>query len=316
MIADRVRMDPYVFALKEAIGPSSVVLDIGAGTGIHAMLACKFGARKVYAIEKNDSIHLAKEMARSNGFADRIDFIQAISTKVSLPEKMDVIISDLRGILPPYADHIPTIIDARQRFLVPGGILIPKRDTLWVAVVEARSVYRDLVKPWTSPYGLAMEEAKQIVLNSWGQDGTDAIRVRNLLTEPKQWAVLDYASIEHPSMRSSDIMQKAMRDGTAHGLLVWFDAELAEGIDMLNGPHAKQAAEVYGRGLFPLLEPVPISKGDTIELDIRADLVDGEYDWTWHTIIYSQDNPQAIKADFIQSAADGLSGFGPTVHPI
>jgi protein arginine N-methyltransferase 1 len=312
MIADHARMDPYVFALKEAIEPNSIVLDIGTGTGIHALLACKFGARKVYAIEPNDSIHLAKELARANGFADRIDFIQGFSTSVNLPERADTIVSDLRGILPLYADHIPSIIDARQRFLVPGGILIPRRDTLWVAVVEARSVYRDLVKPWVSPYGLTMEKAKQRILNSWGQDGTDAIRAHSLLTEPIEWAVLDYATIENPSVRSSDLKQEAVRDGTAHGLLVWFDAELAKGIHMRNGPHEKQAAEVYGRGFFPLLEPVPISKGDTIALDFGADLVDGEYDWSWHTRIYSEDNPQAIKADFRQSTSAGSSSIRPT----
>ena len=72
MIADRGRMDPYAFALKAVINPDSVVLDIGAATGIHALLACKFGARKVFAVEASDAIHLARDLARENGFEDRI----------------------------------------------------------------------------------------------------------------------------------------------------------------------------------------------------------------------------------------------------
>ena len=95
MIADKVRMDPYVYALKAVIEPDSVVLDIGTGAGMHALLACKFGARKVYAIEPNDAIHLARELAKENGFADRIEFFQDVSTHVSLPEKANVIVSDL-----------------------------------------------------------------------------------------------------------------------------------------------------------------------------------------------------------------------------
>jgi protein arginine N-methyltransferase 1 len=83
MIADKVRMDPYAYALKAVIEPDSVVLDIGTGTGMHALLACKFGARKVYAIEPNDAIHLARELVRENGFADRIEFFQEISTHVT-----------------------------------------------------------------------------------------------------------------------------------------------------------------------------------------------------------------------------------------
>ena len=63
-------------------------------------------------------------------------------------------------------------------------------------------------------------------------------------------------------------------------------------------------AEVYGCGFFPLLEPVPIEKGDTIILSIRADLVEDQYLWRWHTRINSGDNPLAIKADFKQSTSD------------
>jgi protein arginine N-methyltransferase 1 len=83
--------------------------------------------------------------------------------------------------------------------------------------------------------------------------------------------------------------------------LLWFDAEIAEGIRIFNGPQAEKVAEVYGCGFFPLLEPVAIEKGDTITLGIRADLVEDEYFWGWHTRINSGDNPRAIKADFEQS---------------
>ncbi len=301
MIADKVRMDPYAYALKAKIGPNSVVLDIGTVTGIHALLACKFGARKVYAIEPNDAIHLARELAQVNGFSDRIEFIQDVSTDVTLPERADVIVSDLRGVLPLYGQHIPSIIDARKRHLAPGGTLIPKRDTVWAALVEARGVYNDLIGPWDYPYGLAMEKAKQIVLNSWIEEYTDTFRKSDLLMEPRIWTVLDYMSIEKPDVGASDLVLKSTRNGTAHGILLWFDAEIAEGIRIFNGPQAQEVAEVYGCGFFPLLEPVAIEKGDTIILRIRADLVEDQYLWRWHTRINSGDNPRAIKADFLQS---------------
>jgi protein arginine N-methyltransferase 1 len=301
MIADKVRMDPYVYALKAKIGPDSVVLDIGTGAGMHALLACKFGARKVYAVEPNEAIHLAKELAQENGFAGRIEFIQAVSTDVTLPEKADVIVSDLRGVLPLYGGHIPAIIDARGRHLAPGGGLIPKCDTVWVSLVESAKVYKELIGAWDTPYGLAMEAAKEIVLNSWVEENTDAFGKRNLLMEPQIWAVLDYASIENPDVISKNLTQKATRDGRAHGLLLWFDAEIAEGIYIHNGPGAAKAATVYGCAFFPLLEPVPITKGDTITLRVQADLVEDEYNWRWHTRIQSSDDPQTIKADYQQS---------------
>ena len=303
MIADRVRMDPYAYALKAAIGPDSVVLDIGAASGIHALLACKFGARHVYAIEPNEAIHLAREAAQENGFSDRITFYHDLSTQVTLPERADVIVSDLRGVLPLFGAHIPAIVDARQRHLAPGGTLIPKRDTLWVALVGAGRVYKELVKPWDHPYGLAMEEARRIVLNSWTADLTEGFRLGNLLMAPHNWAVLDYESILEPDVVSMNSIHKASRDGTAHGLLIWFDAELFEGIGFSNGPQAARPAEVYGRGFFPLLAPVPIAEGDIIKLSIQANLVNGEYAWSWHTHIQAREDATLIKADFKQSNA-------------
>jgi protein arginine N-methyltransferase 1 len=305
MIADRVRMDSYAYALKAAIRPDSVVLDIGTGAGIHALLACKFGARKVYAVEPNDAIHLAKELAQVNGFADRITFFQDVSTRISLPERADVIVSDLRGVLPLYGEHITSIIDARQRHLAPGGILIPIRDSIWVSVVEAPAVYKELTTPWNMPYGLSMNEAREIALNDWSVEDTSSFNEHDLLIEPQVWTVLDYASIESPNVSSAKIRQQATRNGTAHGLLLWFDGELADGITLFNGPRAKKGAEVYDCAFFPLLEAVMITKGDTITLELSADLIGGQYRWGWHTRIHSADGREAIKASFVQSTSLG-----------
>lgn len=303
MIADRVRMDAYAYALKSVVQPDSVVLDIGAATGIHALLACKFGAKKVYAIEPNDAVYLAQEIAEANGFGDRIEFIHDFSTDVTLPQQVDIIVSDLRGVLPLFSAHIPTILDARQRHLAPDGILIPQKDTLWAAVVETSVIYNEIIKPWDHPYGLNMNPAKQIMLNRWVHDDTETIRALNLLVKPQVWAVLDYASIETPNVRHSPLKQEVTRDGTAHGVLIWFDAQLTDGITFSNSPYTKKVAEVYGRGFFPFLEPVQVTTGDTITLQIQADLVDEEYEWQWHTRILAQGKPTAVKAEFKQSTA-------------
>ena len=148
MISNQARFSPYVNALRQAVTPDSVVLDIGTGTGIFALLACQFGARRVYAVEPANAIHLARKMANTNGYADRIVFLQALSTQLTLPEPADIIVSDLRGAFPLFHNHIPTIIDARQRLLAPDGILIPQRDTLWAAVVCVPEFYQELTSAW------------------------------------------------------------------------------------------------------------------------------------------------------------------------
>lgn len=303
MIADKVRSDAYAHALKRAIKPDSVVLDIGAATGIHTLLACKFGARRVYAVESNPAIHLAHELATANGFADRIVFIHDLSTNITLPERADIVVSDLRGVLPLFTNHISSLVDARTRHLAPGGLVIPQRDTLYIALVEAPQLYRDIVSPWNEPYGLKMDAARTIALNRWSDAGTELLRERNLLAEPLQWAALDYATITKPDVQMVEVGQTIMRDGTAHGLLVWFDSELVEGVGYSNRPNSKNVTEVYGRAFFPILEPVPVVVGDLVTVSLEAELRNGNYVWNWRTHVQAQSDRAVIKADFVQSTA-------------
>ena len=42
-INDPIRMSAYARALQQAVTPGSVVVDIGTGTGVFALLACQYG---------------------------------------------------------------------------------------------------------------------------------------------------------------------------------------------------------------------------------------------------------------------------------
>src|SRR5215218_4713061 len=84
MLADAPRMNAYAAALRHTVKSDSVVMDLGSGPGVFALLACKLGARRVYAVEPENVISLARETAAANGFADRIDFFEKLSTEISL----------------------------------------------------------------------------------------------------------------------------------------------------------------------------------------------------------------------------------------
>lgn len=300
MIADEVRVKAHAEALRLAIKPNSVVLDIGAGTGFFSMLACQFGARKVYAVEPDDVLQLAREIAAANGYADRIEFIQDLSTKVTLPELADVIISDLRGTLPLFEHHIHSIADARRRLLAPGGVLISRADKLWAAVVEAQDLYqRQVGLPEDCPYGIDMQAARRMAVNSWR---SGRVTPEQFLAEPQSWAQLDYATIEEPDVKGESSWQ-IQRDATAHGLSVWFEADLAEGVSFSTGPATPEM--IYGTAFFPFLEPVEVAAGDSILVALQADLVVDDYLWRWDTRVVDAESPGIVKADFKQSTFYG-----------
>lgn len=296
MIADKGRMNAYVKALRQSVKPDSIVIDIGTGTGIFAFLACQFGAKKVYAIEPGDAIEVAKEIAKKNGYGDRIIFIQDVSTKVKILELADVIVSDIRGILPLFQQHIPSIVDARNRLLAAGGILIPQRDTLWAAIVEVPHLYSRIVDVWEhNIYNLNMSAARQIVVNNWSKGW---VAPAQLLTTPQTWGTLDYSTIESPDI-SAELSWTVARSGTGYGVSIWFDAMLAEGVSFSTAPGMPEL--VYGNAFLPWLKPVFLEVGDTISLNLQANLVGNDYVWRWNSWVFHQGDSSQVKANFQQS---------------
>lgn len=296
MIADRVRTGAYAEALRCEVRPGSVVLDIGTGTGILAMIACQCGARRVYAVDPSDAVQIAIETATDNGFRDRVTVIQRRSTDVTLPERADVIVSDMRGVLPPFQRHLPAIVDARERLLAQGGRLIPQSDTLWASVVEAPDVFDARTRPWeNSPFSLNLRAGLRYVANSWRKFRALSAQ---LLTEPSCWASLDYYPVITPHVIGSG-QQAVKRDGTAHGLVVWFDTVLSGAAGFSNAPGAPEL--IYGQAFFPWPSAVCVREGDLVEYRLRADLVGEDYVWGWESAVRRRETTSTIDVHFRQS---------------
>lgn len=295
MIADAGRTNAYINAMRKAIKPGSVVVDLGSGPGLFALTAVQLGARRVFAIEPDNVIQVGRDAAREHGFSDRIEFIQDLSTNVTLPERADVIVSDLRGVTPWYAHHLPSIADARSRFLAPGGILIPARDVLWAAVVEVPEYYEGIVKPWDSP--MTLSSGRRLAVNDWSK-----IRVtpEQLLGQPVRWHELDYDRVDDANF-SKDIALPVMRNGMAHGMTIWFDAELFEDIGFSNGPD--QEALIYKSAFFPFQEPVDVSAEDRIDVYFEGRLIGDDYVWRWNTTVMSHGE---TRISFKQSSLLGI----------
>ena len=300
MLANAPRMEAYAAALRETVNRDSVVMDLGCGPGVFALLACKLGARRVYAVEPDNVIGLAREAAAANGFADRIEFFEKLSTEITLPEPATIIVSDLRGVLPWFEQNISSIIDARKRLLAPRGVLIPGRDILWAAVVEAPEQYAELVSPWQNQFELDLSAGTRFITNNWRKTH---IKPEQFLAEPVCWNTIDYHEVESRDVRA-EISWRAARDGTAHGFTLWFDSELGDdtsGIGFSNHPSAPRM--IYGQGFFPFSQPVEISEGDRIKLRLAADFVQDNYVWRWDTDFIDRER---VKASFKQSTFYGV----------
>lgn len=283
MIRDNVRMGAFLEAMRRTITPETVVMDLGAGTGIFTLLACQLGAKHVYSIEPNPLLEVAKLFAADNGFSDRITFIQDMSTRVNLDEKVDVIIADIRGELPLYTGIINSFADAQKRLLNPGGVIIPQRDTLYAAFIDAPDLYRDLVlNPWgENPFQLNLTAGLKFQTNIT-LSRAHKIQPEQVILPGQVWDTLEYGVRQDPSVQNT-LQWTVERAGTAHMINVWFDATIYEDIGFSHAP-GSTGALVYGSMLLPLTQPLTLEVGDQVELTLSANYVNHNYIYSWKTI--------------------------------
>ncbi len=293
MLADTIRLDAYLEALRRSVAPGCVVLDLGAGPGILSLYACRWGARRVYAVEPGDSVQIARELAAANGYADRVVAIQDVCFNITLPERADVIVADLRGTLPFFCKSIASLMDARDRLLTPGGILIPQRDTIWGTVVEETEVYRKRILTWEQP-GFDMSAARLRAVN-------EIYKIRSspqhFLAAPRHLGCIDYSGVRTPRFRT-EACWPAERPGTAHGVCLWFESTLVPGVTLSNAPDLPEL--IYGSVFFPFPQPVELRVGDQLRLEMQTDPVGDDYVWRWNTRVESA-APETQALEFSQS---------------
>jgi protein arginine N-methyltransferase 1 len=275
MLVDPVRGAKYFAALRRSVKPDMVVADIGAGPGVLGIYAATLGARRVYLVEPESAVNVAHALAAENGVADRVEVIRATSTSIELPERADVIVSDLRGVTPFHGHHLEAAADMRRRLLAPGGVCIPRRDVVYSAIVEDDALDARTVGAWSGvPHGVAHESLTALSSNGWYRA---RMSEHQLLSEPTRFVTLDYDCPTPPLHARWET--QATCDGTAHGLLLWFDTVLVPGIELSNAPSAPPA--LYGQAFFPFRPAFTLRRGDRLRVALRTVLAGDDYAWSW-----------------------------------
>jgi protein arginine N-methyltransferase 1 len=157
------------------------------------------------------------------------------------------------------------------------------------------------MQPWdNSHYGLNMRACLRIAANTWVRA---RVKPEELLVEPACWATLDFAELEKPHV-CGEVDWTVSRAGIGHGLIVWFDCTLAEGVQFSNSPEAPEL--LFGSAYFPWPEPVQLAPGDRVGIRLQAKLVGEDYIWRWDTQVRDQGDSGKIKSHFEQSTFHAL----------
>lgn len=270
MLADVRRLDAYERAIRALVKPGDVVLDIGTGTGVLAMLAARRGARKVYAVESMSVVEVARDLVAANGLQHIVEVIHDDLTLMSPREPVDLIIGDFLGTFLVDDGMLPAVAVAGG-WLKKGGRCSPGRVTLWVAPVGDIGV--PVVDVFRQPiYGLDLRAAMRHAVS---HPTITATTPQALLGTAQRFHT--HAPPNEPPDFEGALRYTLSRDGVLRGLVGWFEAELAPGVILTNAPGTDTH---WGQALFPL-PPRPVRAGEVLDVHLGLDVDRGELVWTW-----------------------------------
>lgn len=133
------------------------MLDIGCGTGILSIFAARAGAKHVYAIENAEIAVFAREIIKRNGLSNKITVIKGKMEEIKLPVKqVDIILSEWMGYFLLYESMLDSVLWARDKYLAPGGKLLPDKCTMYVAGIEDGQFKEDKKSFWNDVYNTDM----------------------------------------------------------------------------------------------------------------------------------------------------------------
>ena len=273
MMNDRARNQAYDGAIRRAIGPTTQVLEIGTGSGLLSMMAARAGAKLVTTCEQVETIaEAAADIVRRNGFDGRIKVIPKRSTQlvvgVDLPERADLLISEILSDRLLAEQVLPSTAHARQHLLKPGAQIIPREIAAVVRLVggaflqESTSVSTiegfDL-----SPFNRFIPKSVSISMES-GQFESLGDDVEVFRFDLR----VDGHRPEERRLRLT-----ARRAGTALGLLQWLRLQLDDVETFENRP-AEQVTPAAWRQVFhPFPRPVELHEGQALEVWAAHDLL-------------------------------------------
>jgi protein arginine N-methyltransferase 7 len=237
MMNDHERNAAYEEAIIATVRPGDVVLDIGTGSGLLALLAAKAGASKVITCEAEPVIAAAaQQIVRANGYADTITVLNARSTTlrvgVDLPTRADVLVTEIFDCALLGEHALPALEHARRELLTPDARLVPRHARLLGQLVES-----DRLRAHNNvsvACGFDVSSFNQFRSTEYFSTYLHSHDHR-MLTAPFELLKVDFAT-DLPA-GTSEVSALPVSDGMCDAVAMWFELDLAPGVSLSNGPH-------------------------------------------------------------------------------
>ena len=243
------------------------MVHLGARIGILTLLACQSGAGHVYLIERSHPmVAVAKALAADNAYSQRITFLDKDMAEVQLPAPADMLISD--WLNPWFGVGSPMfglVLEARDRFLKPGGVMIPMAAELLLAPVEAPDLTQEIAFWDTALPGLNIGFGRELAANNCY---IARLNPRGLLALEKRIGRWDFATARDEALQI-EVDFVLERVGQLHGLCAWFEVQMSPGVLVSTSPRLKSTT--WFQSYLPFDPPVSVTAGDRLAVALHID---------------------------------------------
>lgn len=274
MLLDRPRVEAFAQAIQRVVQPGDVVMDVGTGSGLLALLAARAGARRVYAVEASAAAELARAHARENGFESVIEVLKRDLESLgrrTLDPAPNVVVSEMLGYFAPDEGHHHVYRLAR-RLAAPDARLIPSSYRVVFAPAEIAELEAEL---------LELEQLVGLRLGSLA----GRLRTRPMVTRVAPEHLLgpevegERQAADAPLPSEFEAQLQVSESGSLNAVVTSFAAELAPGLVLRTGVAAP--ATHWCQMVFPVHPPLPCQRGDRLTFVVRPRLVTdpGTYAW-------------------------------------
>ena len=269
MLNDEQRNAAFEQALRNAITSDTVVLDIGSGTGLLAMMAARAGAKQTFTCEMVPALaELARETVERNGLADRIVTLGKKSMSLVIGKQMmrkaNLLVTETVdcGLLA--EGIVASIAHAKANLLTEDAQIVPCGATVYAMVVESPRL-RNLNSARTAA-GFDVS-----LINRYAVANYFPVRLGAFdytpLTDPFEVFHFDFANGAIIPDRKT-ITVRAEREGVGHCIVFWFNMWLDSETSISNEPGSTTHWE---QALQCLDTEVVIRAGETMVVEAEHD---------------------------------------------
>ncbi|MEP4038454.1 50S ribosomal protein L11 methyltransferase [Pseudophaeobacter sp.] len=270
MLADTARNQAYAKAIAAKVKPGDIVLDIGCGAGLTAMLAARAGAKHVYTCEQQPLIaQAARQVIQDNGLSERITVLQKwshdIVVGVDIPEPADLVLSEIVDTVLLGEGALATLTHAMAALAKPDARAIPERGVLKAQLIESPQLMDQWQPQQAEGFDLsAFNRLANVAQITPSDFAACSMRPLGAATDLFQF---DFAN---PSIDPGRITTglSCASPGKIHAVLVSFEMELAPGVSVNNN---LQSEGHWGRTAFLLDDPKAAQPGDQMTVTAQHD---------------------------------------------